>query len=382
MKRFVTILIVGVLIMLTAAAQAGDLGLKQLLDQPIERELFPGKYDKLLDSYGYPEDRVLAVFRAWVTAKADAKNSAGAFFLDRALTELGKTQTALFKRELVSATDPAGRMAEWLDWWKTAARLPEKAAFAQLFRILPGDFKTRHGLTVLETEALAQEQALLDPSALAAFARAIPEKQHYSRQIRRVFWGMGETKEAFDKVLARVKFAFSSENLIRFAARARKTAKTAGLQQALGRLQDRLTRDLIDEIMQEFAACQENDLLGSEITMIGLTKNGNLITKESLLKGRLRLLVKRAQLLETATDRAAFTPIFDTLVQRLTAAAGANARTYVGMVTDTLKLMSLLKLRRLEQDEDSPATKTLFKQVSQYLTDQDQEAVFKGLAAD
>lgn len=369
--------------MLPINASAADLGVSGLLaEMKITREYYPGPYERLLDTYAFSEDRILAVFRALCTARNDSQQTAVASFLDRALSELHRTQCSLFKRELLSANNPGERLSELLSWWNSSPRPADRAAFAQLFRILPPDAIKRLGLEDLAIEANAQEQSLKVPATLAAYAGQVPENQQYTRLIRKVGWWNTVGSDAVDRLTAKVKFAFSTENLLRFISRARLRTQHPKTAEILGRMQERLTKALLQEISDEFRSLIDDQLFGSEITFLGTTANNSLQVKESLIKGRLRLLVKRAQLLETRTDRMLFAPLLERIGTDLTTIASnavPKARDYAGMVNDTLKMLSTFKLRLLEGDQDSVASKALFRQIGRYLADQDEEKLTEGL---
>lgn len=364
-------------------APGADLGIAKLMSEvKVVREFYPAPYERLLDAYVFSEDRIVAVFRALATARADSSNSGVASFLDRALSEQHRTQCATFKRELLSARNPGERLAELLSWWNSPSRPEDRAAFAQLFRILPPESLKRLGLETLAGEAFAAETDLKAPANLARYATAVPEKQQYTNLVRRTGWWNQAGKDELDRLTAKVRFAFSSENLLRFIGRATQKASSPKTREVLQRMQQRLTADLVQEIGEEFRSLIDDQLFGSEITFIGQTSNNGLQIKESLIKGRLRLLVKRAQMLETRLDRQLFAPLLERIGGDLTSiAAGAppKARDYAGMVNDTLKMLSLIKLRALESDQESDSSKALFRQIGRYLADQDKEKLTEGL---
>lgn len=386
MAHIVRLLILTLMLSVGFAVPAGlaaEPAVSSLFDQKIDKELFPQPYERMLDGYVFPEDRLLALFRCLCTARADSRLSMAAHALERAIGEMMRTQSALFRQDLLAAADPKQRMEEWLTWWAKSAVRPETAAFAPLFHVLKPEEKKRLGLEELEKESLHQENELFDPDYVEAYASTVSPRHHYSRQICKVYWWKGEVKDALEQLLARVKFAFSSENVIRYLARARVKAQDPLLQQTLANLQEQLTRSLIDEIVAESRIRIENGLHGSEITFIGLTKSNQVMIKESLLRGRLHLLVKRVQLFEARVDRQIFEPILEQIGRRLenlVPNAPEAARAYLAHVRDTLQMVALVKLSRMERDEVSEDERMLFKQVGEYLTTEDKDGLLRGVA--
>ncbi|HNV68058.1 MAG TPA: hypothetical protein PKO06_00070 [Candidatus Ozemobacteraceae bacterium] len=346
----------------------------------IERELFPQPYERLLDGYAYPEDRLLALFRCLCLARSDAHLSVAIISLERAIGELMRTQSALLRHQLLTAEDPKQRMQEWMVWWSTVARRAETAAFASLFRLMSTEEKARYGFAALEKESLEQENELYDPDYLAAYADVIPERHEFTRQIHKVYWCEDSVTDPLESLMTRLKFAFSTEEVLRYLARLCGRMSDSPLRQSLEKLQTRLTGNLVDDIIHENGVLLENNLYGSEIALIGVTAAGRVLIRESLIRGRLQLLVKHAQGIRSRLDREIFVPILEQIGRRLVE-LGANS-------SESVKLHLQHMRERLQEivnatvTADAPADDqtdlVLFRKMGEYLVAEDRNSLMRG----
>ncbi len=346
----------------------------------IERELFPQPYQRLLDGYAYPEDRLLALFRCLCVARSDPRLSEAIISLERAIGELMRTQSALFRHQIIIAENPKERMREWLTWWSTTARRAETAAFAPLFQMMTVDEKRRFGLEELEKESLQQENELYDPDYLAAYADVIPERHEFTRQIHKVYWCEESVTDPLENLMTRLKFAFSTEEVLRYLVRLRGRMTDGALRQALAALQERLVVNLIDDIVHENSVLIDNGLYGSEIAFIGVTSTGKLLIRESLIRGRLQLLVKHARSIDTNMDRELFVPIVEQVGRRLVE-LGANSTESVKQHLQHMRerlLEVVSDMSRATAPADSMNDLVLFRKMGEYLVAEDRNTLMRG----
>lgn len=346
----------------------------------IDRELFPRPYERLLDGYAYPEDRLLALFRCLCSARSDPRLSEVIISLERAIGELMRTQSALFRHQILSAEHPKQRMQEWLSWWATVARRAETAAFAPLFHMMTVDEKRRLGLEELEKEALQQENELYDPDYLAAYAEVIPQRHEFARQIHEVYWCEESVRDPLENLMTRLKFAFSTEEVLRYLSRLHGRMTDGALRKALSTLQERLIVKLIDDIVHENSVLIDNGLYGSEISFIGVTSTGKLLIRESLIRGRLQLLLKHVRSIRTNVDRELFVPILEKIGRRLVE-LGNNSTESVRQHLRHMheRLLEVVRdLNTATASADSMADLILFRKMGEYLVAEDRNGLMRG----
>lgn len=347
----------------------------------IVSEYYPAPYDKMVEKARSEEDAVIAIFRAFCTARTDKKPASLSSFLAKALSEYHNVTTANLKQSLLSMEDSKAVEKRMNNLWNKLALDGDRAAFARLFRIMPETIKGHLNLAEIEKQAFEAEKALAIDEVLADYASQIPPQHQYEGKITSIGW-VEKASDKVDELILRVKGKVSQENLIRFLARVNQKAGSGLLKNNISDLQKRLSDKLVSQIDAELKALVEDNLFGSEITLIALTESGNLQLKQSLIKGRLRLFSKRIQELETKLDKETFIPIVNRLAMILKTHAGkgsSESKKYLNMVADTLETIKIIKLRPINRSDDSEKLAKFMNDIGHIIAEQDAENYLQGI---